>query len=200
MKKNLILVLALLMAVCIGVGGTLAYLFVETPPVTNTFVYGDINITLKEDKLLADGTLDKNTPVDKNEYQYVPGDILNKRPYVTIRATSQKCYLFIQVEEANNTYSGLNGKIVDWAIDTAIWTEFEGASNVWYKEIDTVTSTDISYDILLNDQVSVNSGVTKTMINASDFKTPSLTFIAYAVQKDNVASASDAWRIANPTA
>ena len=48
MKKGLILVIAMAMAFCIGIGATLAYLYVQTDPVVNTFVYGDINIRLDE--------------------------------------------------------------------------------------------------------------------------------------------------------
>ena len=39
----------------------------------------------------------------------------------------------------------------------------------------------------------MNSDVTKEMLTAKDFANPTLPFKAYAVQKDNVASASDAW-------
>lgn len=197
MKKGFILALAMVMVACIGIGATLAYLFVETDPVVNTFEYGDVNITLKEDKLNEDGTLDSNNPVDRNTYQYVPGDTLNKRPYVTVKATSQKCYLFIEVNEENNTYTGLNGKIVDWDVDTSIWTKLDGEDNVWYKVIDSVTTEDKQYDILSGNKVTVNEGITKTMINANDFEAPVITFTAYAVQKDNVADAATAWSIAN---
>jgi hypothetical protein len=195
MKKGLILILSIVMVVCISISATLAYLFVETTPVENTFEYGDVNIDLKEDKLKDDGTLDPNTPVTTNTYKYVPGDTLNKRPYVTVKATSQKCYLFIKVNEENNTYTDLTGKIVDWNIDTSIWTKLDDVDGVWYKVIDTLTTKDTSYDILSGDKVTVNPGVTKTIINADDFKAPELTFTAYAVQKDNVTSVADAWKL-----
>ena len=52
--------------------------------------------------------------------------------------------------------------------------------------------------VLKGDAVTVNSDVTKEMLTAKDFANPTLTFKAYAVQKDNVASASDAWAKVNP--
>lgn len=52
--------------------------------------------------------------------------------------------------------------------------------------------------MLKGDAVTVNSDVTKEMLTAKDFANPTLTFKAYAVQKDNVASASDAWAKVNP--
>ena len=194
-KKGLIVVLALLMALCVGAGATLAYLMDKTDEVVNTFEYGDINIDLKEDKLNADGTLDKNTPVNANTYKYVPGDTLNKRPYVVVKKDSEACYLFVKVVETNNSYSTVTD-IIEWTVDTSIWTQVPGETNVWYKVID-ATSADTQYDILTGDQVTVSEDLTKEMINADDFKTPTLTFTAYAVQKDNVANVTAAWAIAN---
>ncbi len=195
MKKGLIIAAAMILAVCLGIGGTLAYIFAQTASVVNTFEYGDVNIDLKEDKLNSDGTLDKTTPVLKNEYKYVPGDTLNKRPYVIVKANSQACYLFVKVDVANNTFGGLDGDIVKWSVD-ASWTKLASADNVWYKEIG-VTNTETQYDILSGDKVTVNEKVTKTMINDPNFKVPTMTFTAYAVQKANVANAAAAWAIAN---
>ena len=46
--------------------------------------------------------------------------------------------------------------------------------------------------------VTVKSDVTRTMLETAKTDAPTLTFQAYAVQKDNVASASDAWAKVNP--
>ena len=192
MKKGLIIAAAMILAVCLGIGGTLAYIFVQSETVTNTFTYGDVNITLKEDKLNSDGTLDATTPVNSNTYDYIPGVTLNKRPYVTVKATSQACYVFIKVDETNNKYTGLEGNIIQWAVDTSVWTKLENVNNVWYKLISDETTTDTSYDVLLNDKVTVNSNVTKTMIN-EEKKNPQLTFTAYAIQQVGFSSATAAW-------
>lgn len=196
MKKLIIAVLAIMLVVCISIGATLAYLFVETGAVKNTFEYGDIDIDLKEDTWNADGSLDASNPTNSNTYKYVPGDTLNKRPYVTVKATSQACYVFVQITESNNTYTGLDGKIINWTVDTSNWTKLDGTDDVWYMTIDSVTTTDTSYDVLANDQVTVNDKLTKVMINANDFTTPTINFVAYAVQKDNVADVAAAWAIA----
>ena len=50
-----------------------------------------------------------------------------------------------------------------------------------------------------NGHVQVKNSVTKAqMVAIKDSGMPTLTFTAYAVQKDNVASADDAWALAKP--
>ena len=71
MKKGLIFVLAMVLAVCVGIGGTLAYLFVQTESVVNTFAYGDINIELKEHKYV-NGALTTEEVTANSTYKEVP--------------------------------------------------------------------------------------------------------------------------------
>lgn len=202
-RKALMLILCAALLVSATVMGTLAYLTAESDVVTNTFTVGNIRILLKEDKLNDNGSLDTNTPVNANEYKFVPGDTLNKRPYVTVEANSEACYLFITVTENNNTISGLNGKVIAWSVDEASgWTKLQ--DGVWYRTVDAENAADgATYDILQNDKVTVNTGVTKDMvttINANATK-PTLTFDAYAIQSANLSdansdgevNAADAW-------
>lgn len=189
--KAMVMILAVMMIVGISVGGTLAWITAQTQEVKNTFTVGDINIELWEDKLQEDGSLDENTPVAENEYTFVPGDTLNKRPYVLVEADSEACWLFVKITPVNNTVSGLNGEVIAWAIDNG-WTALEGETNVWYKEL-AATTADTQIDILMNDQVTVNENLTKAMINAEGYTAPTLTFTAYAVQKAHIDTAAAAW-------
>lgn len=202
-RKALMLILCAALLVSATVMGTLAYLTAESDVVTNTFTVGNIRILLKEDKLNDDGSLDTNTPVTANEYKFVPGDTLNKRPYVTVEANSEACYLFVTVTENNNTISGLNGKVIAWDVDEASgWTELQ--NGVWYRTVDAEdAAAGATYDILLNDEVTVNTGVTKAMVDTINANTtkPTLTFDAYAIQSANLSdantdgevNAADAW-------
>ena len=79
MKKGLVFILAMGMAVCVGIGGTLAYLFVQTDPVVNTFVYGDINIELKEHKYVNGALTDEEVTANKT-YKVIPGVTEAKDP------------------------------------------------------------------------------------------------------------------------
>ena len=49
-----------------------------------------------------------------------------------------------------------------------------------------------------NNQVKVLDTVTKEMLTGQGFTAPTLTFTAYAVQKDNIGTAAEAWAKVTP--
>ena len=196
MKKILIAILATVLACVCAVGTTLAYLMDKTAPVKNTFTFGDINITLTETK----GT----EITDGRSFKVIPGDTIAKDPVVTVQAGSEACYLFIKVEETNNQIG--TEKVVDYTVDTTIWTALDGNPGVYYIEIGSLTATDTPYQVLkggntdnTTGQVLINSDLTKADLETLATNVPTLTFTAYAVQKANVANVAAAWAIANPT-
>ena len=175
-KKTLALVLALTLLVAGVVGGTLAWLTDRTAEVKNTFTVGDINIGLTE---------------TNRDYKMVPGNKLDKDPTVIVKAESEACWLFVKVTESANLGDYITYNIADG------WTALAGVDGVYYREVP-ASAADQPFSVLKGDAVTVNSDVTKEMLTAKDFANPTLTFKAYAVQKDNVASASDAWAKVNP--
>lgn len=191
MKKVIISVAAIALIVCCAVGGTLAWLTAQTAPVVNTFTYGDINITLDE----TTGT----------EYKMVPGNKLAKDPKVTVKANSEACWLFIKIEK--NTVYGTY--LADYAVADG-WTALTDVDGVYYREVSASTADQEFYVLkgegtgdLKNGFVTVKESVTKEQMEAlkvDNAAKPTLTFTAYAVQKDNFATAAAAWAIANPTA
>lgn len=175
MKKGLIIILAMVMAVCIGVGATLAYLFVETTPVENTFEYGDINITLDES--------------DKLDLKMIPGKTITKDPIVTVKAESEACWLFVKIDESTNFDDFMTYEIADG------WTALPGETNVYYREVP-AAEADTEFAVLKENKVLVKATVLKTELNAlTEGTMPTLTFTAYAVQRDNVTSVADAWKL-----
>lgn len=175
-KKALALVLALTLLVAGIVGGTLAWLTDQTAEVKNTFTVGDINIGLTE------------TTAD---YKMVPGNTIAKDPTVTVKANSEACWLFVKVTESTDLKDFITYAIAEG------WTALPGVDGVYYREVP-ASAADQTFSVLADNAVTVNSDVTKEMLTAKDFANPTLTFKAYAVQKDNVASASDAWAKVNP--
>ena len=175
-KKTLALVLALTLLVAGVVGGTLAWLTATTGEVQNTFTVGDININLAE---------------TTTDYKMVPGNNIAKDPKVTVKANSEACWLFVKVTESANLGDYITYNIADG------WTALPSVDGVYYREVP-ASAADQPFSVLKGDAVTVNSDVTKEMLTAKDFANPTLTFKAYAVQKDNVASASDAWAKVNP--
>ena len=161
-KKSLALVLALAMIVVCVVGGTLAWLIATTGSVTNTFTYGDIDITLAESENL--------------DLKMIPGYTIAKDPKVTVLAGSEKCYLFVKVDKSANFDKFMT---YDMAAD---WTALTGVNGVFYRVVDT-DGMGTAYSVLANDKVTVRDTVTKDMLNALTADTqPTLTFTAYACQ------------------
>lgn len=196
-KKGIVIVLAMLLALCIGVGATLAFITVETQSIKNTFTYGDINIDLWEHKINADG-LTLGTEVIKTSqsgFKMIPGNTIAKDPTVTVKAGSEACWLFIEIVKDNNFDYFMTFEIAGGSDG---WTALDGYTGVYYRAVGAV-DTDTDFPVLKGNQVSVKNTVLKTDLNAlSDTTLPTLTFTAYAVQQANVADATTAWEIANP--
>ena len=186
-NKTVAILLALVLAIGCAVGGTLAWLISKTEPVVNTFTYGDINIDLYEHEYNAGennlGT-EKTTKVDN--YKIIPGVDLPKDPTVEVKANSEACWLFVKVEKQGTfvadkvTYEIANG-----------WTALTDYTGVYYRAVDAVTA-DTSFDVLKDNKVTVSDTLTKEDIKGITTK-PTLTFKAYAVQKDGITTAANAW-------
>ena len=178
-KKLLIAVAAMALIVACVVGGSLAYLFVGTAPVVNTFEYGDINITLTESENL--------------DLKMIPGSDIEKDPVVTVSANSEACWLFVKIEESANFDTFMTYEIDDG------WTQGNGTdipADVYYRDVP-ATEDDTEFAVLKDNKVLVKASVLKTDLNALTESTmPTLTFTAYAVQRANVADAAAAWAIA----
>ena len=220
-SKSLTLVLAISLAfvlvISCSVGATLAWLKDTTTPVVNTFTYGDINITLTE----TDAAFNQTSSKYEKSFKMVPGNKIVKDPLVTVKGGSEACWLFVKVET-----SGRVSDFLTYSVDSSIWTQLENTSDVYYREVSS-SNEDQKFYVLTGDSsitngtngvVTVNTTVTKTMMNeidgivpisdnaTDDEKTqaaqtaqaelanaPKLTFIAYAIQKDHFDSAADAW-------
>ena len=170
-----VLVMAVALTLIIGgiIGGSVAWLTAKTDSVVNTFTVGDINITLDESENL--------------DLKMVPGKTITKDPKVTVTGGSETCWLFVKVEKSNN----LND-FISYSIATG-WIELENENGVYYREV-AASDKNQSFDVISGNSVTVNTTVTKTMLNGlADATKPTLTFTAYAVQKDNIADASTAW-------
>lgn len=172
--KTMFMILAVVLIVGISVGGTLAWLTDTTDSVTNTFTVGDINIALDE---------------TTTNYKMVPGNTIAKDPKVTVLKDSEACWLFVKIEKSTNLDDFITYDVA------AGWTALPGVSGVYYREV-AAAAADVSFDVLDNNSVTVKNTVTKTMMNdlQKDGATqPTLTFTAYAVQKDHIDTAAEAW-------
>lgn len=203
-KRSLVLTLSLVLALATATGGTLAWLVDTSNTVTNTFTYGDVDITLDETLTDEDGNpVDgEGNPIEEgeppvrtetgNELELVPGKTISKDPTVTVVKNSEDCWLFVKIEESDNL-----ADFVEYAVAEG-WTALEGVEGVYYREV-AESEEDQKFGVLADDEVNVKTSVTKEMLEALTAETmPWLKFTGYAVQKEGVATAADAWGIANP--
>ena len=168
-KKIIATVGACALCVGLGVAGTLAWLTDKTESVKNTFTTSNVDITLTE--------------TTGSNYQMIPGFTITKDPKVTVIAGSEDCYLFVKLEKSAN-YSNY---LEDYEIANG-WSQLKNGDNdvddVFYREVASDEEKQEFY-VLKNNQLTVNTSVTKNMMDNIDNKTtsaPTLTVKAYATQ------------------
>ena len=118
-----------------------------------------------------------------------------KNPVATVTANSEDCYLFVQLTEANwptFTEADKTTRKVEYKIADG-WTELE--KGVYYRVVAKNGTADQSFHVLQGDKVTVSSTLTKENADAIT-GTPKLTVAVYAVQKEGMGSAADAWETA----
>ena len=193
-NRRIAMTLCLMLVVCVAsIGGTLAWLTSTTAPVVNTFTPSDINITLTE----------TGATNNAKSFKMVPGYTIDKDPTVTVKAGSEKCYVFVKVDE-----STVLDNYVAYTVDSG-WLQLKDSSGndvsgVYYRVVESLTS-DQSFNVLTGNQVTVNSNVTKAdmeELKAADAVQPTLTFTAYASQYFKNATesftAAEAWDNVKP--
>lgn len=196
-KKLLITIACLSVILCTLVTGTVAWLMDTTDTVTNTFTPSDINITLEE----------SGAQNNQQDFKMIPGTTIAKDPKVTVKAGSEACWLFVKVEEkgGNVTVEGTAYTFADF-IDYEMadgWTKLSDVDGVYYRTVD-ASSKSMEFYILKgkddyeNGCVTVSPDVAKAMMNALTAENyPTLTFTAYAIQKEGMDDAADAWKKIN---
>ena len=191
-SRAFIALLALVLVIGCVAGGTVAWLVAKTEPVVNTFTYGNINIALTEE---AGGT--------EKQFKIIPGTNIEKDPKVTVEGGSEACWLFVKVDKV--------GTFVTDKVTYAIaggWTQGNGTEiplNVYYREVSAEDAKNgVSYYVLAGDTtypngvITVRDTLSKTDVDNIAAGEISLTFTAYAVQKENIADAKTAWEKVTP--
>ena len=204
-KRIVAVLIAVILIVGAVAGATLAWFTDYTDPVVNTFTVGDVQIELTE--------------TTGKEYKMVPGTVINKDPIVTVKAGSEKCYLFVELTEDLGGWATLvkpNGtnedkwtfsELLQYSItDTDNWTKLEGVDGVYYRVVDKNEDADWQFRILKDNKITVSHLVTEEMMNVlrvgSYGNLPKLSVSAYAIQyyKTNGVHFEplEAWKVLNP--
>ena len=169
------LALTLVLAAYWAVGGTAAWLAAKSEPIASTFTFGDINITLTE------------TDPQEQPTKIIPGVDIKKDLKVTVLADSVDCWLFLKVKE---TGTFVDGKVT-YSMDDG-WRKGNGIpEGFYYREVRDVTA-DREFSVLQGDKITVSKELTKEDIQNITTQ-PTLTFTAYAVQREGIDTAAEAW-------
>lgn len=185
-RKALVVLSLMMVLVMAAVGGTLAYLIDSTAPVTNTFTIGNIDIALTET-----WNTDSNNDNENDCWtaKLIPNTTVKKDPKVTVEGGSEACWLFVEITENNKLSDFIFYEIADG------WTDLGAAGKKVYYRAVSADAADQDFYVLKGNTVTVKDNVTKAMMDKlTDTTLPTLTFKAYAVQKDNVTSAEFAWQ------
>lgn len=177
------LIAAIVLFIGCTAGGTVAWLVSKPKPIVNVFTVGNINAELAE---------------TATAFKIVPGVDIAKNPIATVKANSEECYLFVKLTEENwpaFTEAGSSTRKVKYEIADG-WTKLE--DGVYYREVPK-KDTDQPFDVLKDNKVTVSNTLTKENADAIQ-KAPKLTVAVYAVQKEGMGSAADAWETATAKA
>lgn len=185
MKKTKVLLTLACAALLVvaSVMGTLAYLQ-DTDSVKNTFTYGKVDITLDEAKVDLYGKEVGNTRVTENEYKLIPNHEYKKDPVVHVVSGSEKCYLFVKVE---NGLADIEVSTIASQMTINGWTPIAENSNVYYYK-DIVDASSATEDVPVFETIKIDEHA-----NVAAYEGKEIVVTAYAVQADGFDNAQAAW-------
>lgn len=167
-KKSILLTLtAVVLAMAIGVGGTIAYFTSTTEDVKNTFTVGNVAITLDEAEVTYAN--DKWTAgedrVQSNTYENVyPGAELPKDPTIHVAADSQDAYVAMKV--VISKAAAWKALAEDHASLNDLETVFEGYTEADWSKIAATEQGDNLVYVYMWEQGKVSAGDDLTLFTA----------------------------------
>ena len=191
-SRTFVLTAAIIVIIGGVISGTVAWMFIKADPVHNTFSYGDMNIKLTETTGIAGGEEDDGertyslTPMDSED----PDAGIAKDPTVTVVGGTVDCWVFVEVKKSDNFDEYMEYKLADG------WEKLSGEDGIYYREVPKSAEMQ-QIQVLADNKVKVKDSVTQEQLDAMEEKDyPTIEFTAYAVQKSEVDSPEEAWKVA----
>lgn len=199
-KKIVTAGLALVMVAGISVAGTLAFLTDTTEQVKNTFTVGNVNIDLfehkydKEHNALLTGT---ENETKANVYETViPGKTYPKDPTVEIQSGSQKCYVFVKVENDIASFEAAENNI-STQMAALKWVEVEAGTGVYVyapdgtpAEVDASTAANFdggaAGQLKVFDEFTIAGDISDENYASLGNTETAITITAYAIQSEGL--------------
>lgn len=212
-KKTIALLLVLMMIFGVTCGGTIAYL-TSTASVTNTFTVGKVEITLDEALTNEYGVADASVRIPNEEeayegktgnaYKLIPGHTYTKDPTIHVQPGSEKCYVFVKVDNEIAAIEATGNTTIAAQIEAKGWTQLKDATGkdvagVYYKTQEAVTGT-TAVDLVVFEKFTLADKADvvyeKDVQGDVDYSNAKIIVTGYAVQFDgfeeNIAGAWDA--------
>lgn len=188
-----------------SVMGTIAYL-TSTAEVTNTFSVGNVKITMDEAPVDVYGESTTGERRNTNTYKLIPSHVYTKDPTIHVSGDSEKCYLFVEIDNQLGDDATLYYEYTDEnsTLMTEKWVkvEEEDTVSVWAYIADNndgkaaivtpaSTGTDVKvfgafkFDDMADPTVYVNDGPDKIAGNTDDVA-KKIIVKAYAIQADGL--------------
>lgn len=205
-KRTVAILLVVVLALGVTIGGTVAYLMDRTDPVNNTFVAGDIGTLTLAEQAGTEITGGK-------EFAVIPGTDITKDPKVTYthktaqsgdpKIQSVPVYVFVKMD-AGSAWAAGSGSTsftanttsatpaLSFGIDSG-WTYLatESGSYVYYRTL--AAETDLTAaSVISGDKITVSTDIRKGEIAAIE-NNLGLNFTAYAIQQAGFDTAAVAW-------
>ena len=210
MKRSLILILTIILALGASTLSTLAYLTSEDA-VVNTLTVGKVKIVLDEAKVDGNGRKIKDGErVKGNEYHLIPGVTYDKDPTLTVKAGSSSAYVRMLVTldkyDAIKEIDALGGENFQLThlgivIDETNWTSVESPTiddnnqtitfeYRYNKPVEASTSEDTQLEPLFTN-FTIPAEVTSDELETIDHMT--ITVRGHAIQSLGFQNAGEAW-------
>ena len=186
MKKTLTISLAFALVIAMSVAGTVAYL-TSQDSVTNTFTVGKVAITLDEAKVDTNGAaVTSEGRVKANSYKLIPGHAYTKDPIIHVDANSEKCWLFVKVENGISAIedSANSAKTIAAQLAANGWSAVNGAANVYAYKESVAGGTNVP--VFGSFKIAGDADV-------ANYENAKVVVTAYAVQADGFDTAAAAW-------
>lgn len=206
--RVLMVALAVVLAVCCATGGTIAWLTSTPDPVSGTFVVGNVSITLSDEKGILKAETAKAIATSNTVTSYTPGQAIESNPKITVEAGSEACFIFIHIEEENNSFSN-NEQVIQWTLNDSDndtnknWSAVQGHAGYYCTILKKKPTENKTYTLFKDGKLTVNPSLTNEIISAKTFGNPTITITAAAVQMENIPNSNnngkigwrDAWEL-----
>ena len=206
-SRILLTICMMALVAVVSIGGTMAWLQDETETVTNTFATTGIELKLTETQYsIGDDGSDvyadepSEAPVTNDAYRLIPGKEYTKDPTVTVvdLENDVDVYLFVKFDKGTSDlyldYTSMLNETNNWTPLTA-----DDNNNVWYRVVDAdATQEEKTFKLIADDKVTVKTNLvelgdkTEGMVEMPE-EAISMTYTAYAIQKEGFATPVDAW-------